>query len=103
MACYFVTTKGDNKVVDIGNSVGYSTHGSLKIAHVYHPIINCHIPGFCYWDIPEYDVYCDNNLNYWDVLRKNKIHGDRGGNNMKYYNEIKKANLKYSKDVGLYL
>lgn len=103
MACYFVTKKGDNKVLDIGNSVEYSTHDSIKIAHVYHPIINCHIPGFCYWSIPEYDVYCDDNLCYWDVLRKNKIHGDIDGNDMRYYNGIKNVNLKYSKDVGLYL
>lgn len=102
MACYFVTKKGDNKVLDIGNSVGYSTHGSTKIAHVYHPIINCHVPGFCYWSIPEYEVHCIEDLYYWDVLKKNKIHGDRGGNDLRYYNDIKRVKLKCSKDVGVY-
>lgn len=105
MACYFVTKKGDNKVLDIGNSVLYSTHGSSKIAHVYHPIVNCHVPGFCWWDVPEYEVHCIEDLNYWDVLEKNKIHGDRdreGEDMLQYYNDIKMANLKYSKDIGVY-
>lgn len=105
MACYFVTKKGDNKVLDIGNSVLYSTHGSSKIAHVYHPIVNCHVPGFCWWDVPEYEVHCIEDLNYWDVLEKNKIYGDRdreGEDMLWYYNDIKNANLKYSKDVGVY-
>lgn len=105
MACYFITAKGDNKVLDVGNLVTYSIHSSHKIAHVYHPIINCHTPGFCWWSIPEYEVHCDDNLFYWDVLKKYRIHGDRGndGDDLKYCNEIKKANLKYTKDVGLYL
>lgn len=105
MACYFITAKGDNKVVDIGNSVIYSTQGGLKIAHVYHPIVNCHVLGFCYWSIPEYEVHCDENLFYWDVLKKYRIHGDRERDclNLKYHNGIKRANLKYSKGVGLYL
>lgn len=99
MACYFITAKGDNKVLDIGNLVTYSIHGNHKIAHVYHP------SGFCWWSIPEYEVHCDDNLFYWDVLEKYRIHGDGGcdGDDLKYYNGIKMANLKYSKDVGLYL
>jgi len=103
MACYFVTKKGDDKILDIGNLVLYSTHGSTKIAHVYHPIINCHVQGFCYWSIPEYDVHCIEDLCYWDVLEKHKIHGDREDENgLQYLNNIKRAKLKYSKDVGVY-
>lgn len=105
MAYYFVTKKGDNKVLDIGNSVSYSMHGSAKIAHVYHPIINCHVPGFCWWSMPEYEVHCIDDLNYWDVLKKNKIHSDKdreGEDVLRYYNNIKRAKLKYSKDIGVY-
>lgn len=106
MACYFVTKKGDNKILDIGNLVLYSTHGSNKMAHVYHPIINCHTQGFCCWDIPEYEVHCIEDLFYWDVLRKYKIKGDRdrdGVDPLQYYDNIKNINLKYSEDVGVYL
>lgn len=105
MECYFVTKRGDCKVLDIGNSVLYSTHGSTKIAHVYHPIINCHTPGFCYWSIPEYEVHCIDNLNYWDLLEKYKIDEDRdrdGEDALRYFDNIKRSKLKYSKDIGVY-
>lgn len=105
MACYFVTKKGDNKVLDIGNLVSYSMHGNTKIAHVYHPVINSNVPGFCWWGVPEYEVHCIEDLYYWDALEKNEIPGDRdkeGEDMLQYYNNIKKAKLKYSKDVGVY-
>lgn len=95
MACYFVIEKENNKVVDIGVSVSYSTHGSIKIAHVYHPIINCGVPGFCYWDVSSYEIYRDDGLCYSDVLKRYKLCGDMGGGT-KYHKEIKRANLYFS-------
>lgn len=105
MACYFVVAKGDNKVLDIGDSVLYSIHGSHKIAHVYHPVINGYVLGFCWWDVSKYDIHCEENIYYHDVLEKYKIRGDEGGDedNMKYINRIQMAALKYSRDRGLYL
>ena len=95
MACYFVIEKENNKIVDIGTSVSYSTHGSVKIAHVYHPIINCSVPGFCYWDTLTYEIYYDDSLYYSDVLKEYKLHGDKG-NGVKYHKEIKRSNLYIS-------
>lgn len=104
MACYVVTRKGDNKVLDIGKSVSFSMHGHTKVAHVYHPTVGGHVPGFCWWDTLEYEVHCIEDLFYWDVLEKYKIEGDREMVDIsKYYNNIKNANLKYSEDIGLYL
>ena len=31
MACYFVIEKENNKIVDIGTSVSYSTHDNIKV------------------------------------------------------------------------
>lgn len=95
MACYFVIKKENNKVVDIGTSVSYSTHDNIKVAHVYHPIINCDVPGFCYWDVSSYEIYCDDGLCYSDVLKKYKLCGDIGSG-IKYHKEIKRANLYFS-------
>ena len=104
MACYVVTRKGDNKVLDIGNLVSYSMHGHTKVAHVYHPVVGSQVSGFCWWDIPEYEVYCIEDLSYWNVLEKYKVEEDRESFDIsKYYSNIKNANLKYSEDIGLYL
>ena len=94
MACYFVIKKENNKVVDIGTSVSYSTHDSIKFAHVYHPIINQSVPGFCYWNVSDYEIYCDNSLYYSDILKEYKLRGDMG-NGVKYHKEIKRANLYF--------
>lgn len=104
MACYVVTRKGDNKVLDIGNLVSYSMHGHTKVAHVYHPVVGSQVFGFCWWNTPEYEVYCIEDLSYWNVLEKYKVEEDRESVDIsKYYSSIKNANLKYSGDIGLYL
>ena len=104
MACYVVTRKGDNKALDIGNLVSYSMHGHTKVAHVYHPVVGSQVSGFCWWDTPEYEVYCIEDLSYWNVLEKYKVEEDRESVDIsKYYSNIKNANLKYSEDIGLYL
>ena len=104
MACYVVIKKGDNKVLDVGNLMSYSMHGNTKVAHVYHPVIDCHVQGFCWWNTSEYEVHRIEDLSYWDVLEKHKIEGDREGVDiLEYYKNIKNINLKYSEDVGVYL
>lgn len=106
MACYFITQRGDNKVLDIGDSISYSMHGNTKVSHVYHPIINCHVSGFCWWDTPEYEVHCVDDLSYWEVLEKYKIKEDRDierNDFLQYYDNIKNANLKYSEVIGVYI
>ena len=98
MACYVVIKKGDNKVLDVGNLMSYSMHGNTKVAHVYHPVIDCHVQGFCWWNTSEYEVHRIEDLSYWDVLEKYKIEGDREGVDILEYYKKKEKIVKGLKE-----